>query len=190
MKIVLVEERNGQQLNERTFTQATIKIGRDPAKCHIVFDQTQWPMVSRGHAEIQLTENGWQITDTNSSFGTFVEGQKVAGTAKVNLGNTIQLGAGGPLLRVKAIETATIPAPAPTPSSARPERETVVDPTPAAPRPPSAAVPPPAAPPPPAQPPRPAAPPAGNASASAAVFVELVNAATGQRPLRRVAVQP
>lgn len=182
MKIVLVEERNGQQLNERTFSQATVKVGRDPAKCHIVFDQAQWPMVSRGHAEIHLTPNGAQIVDTNSSFGTFVDGQKVTGTAPVKQGSAIQFGAGGPVVRAKSIEIAPA-ASAPAPAAPRPERETVVDAPPPAGRPASVAQPPttPPAPPPAAPPaPPPAQPPAGKASASAPVFVELINAATGQ----------
>lgn len=173
MKIVLVEERNGQQLNERTFAQAQVKVGRDPAECHIVFDQTQWPMVSRRHAELHLGPNGCQVVDTKSSFGTFVDGQKVTGATKLSQGSTIQFGAGGPLLRAKVIEIEAVPT-VPAPDTQSPNRETVRD-APPAPVPPPAAAPPK---PQPSAPPAPAPPP-GN-SASTAVFVELINAATGQ----------
>jgi ABC-type multidrug transport system ATPase subunit/pSer/pThr/pTyr-binding forkhead associated (FHA) protein len=205
MKIVIVEERNGQQLNERTFSQESIKIGRDPAECHIVFDQTQWPMVSRRHAEIQFRDGKCQLVDLNSSFGTFHNSRKVAGTVNLVQGDTVQFGAGGPSVRAKVLD-----ASAPVPPASSSEQDTFRDLPPSSPvkqpqsPPPPATAPPPrvqaappapppvkpavqpppkAAAPPPAPPPAPAKPAAG---ASHAVFVELINASTGQ--LQRIPV--
>ncbi len=106
MKIVLIEERNGQQKPERAFDQPTIKIGRNPAECHIVFDQTEWPMVSRKHAEFRLKDDRYLLVDTNSSFGTFIDGQRVTEPMEVKVGASVQFGAGGPVMRVARVEQA------------------------------------------------------------------------------------
>jgi ABC transport system ATP-binding/permease protein len=104
MKIVLAEMRDQQLFDELAFEQPVVIVGRDPSQCHIVFDQTAWPMVSRRHAEFRLNANQWTIVDSNSKFGTFIDGQKVAGQALVHAGSTIQLGENGPCLYVVRIE--------------------------------------------------------------------------------------
>jgi ABC transport system ATP-binding/permease protein len=110
MKIVLVEERNGNLLDERTFVQETVRVGRDPSACEIVFEQQTYPMVSRRHAELRLKDGRCFLVDSNSSYGTFLNGRRVAEPAEVAPGAAIQLGINGPVLRVKnfvAPETST-----------------------------------------------------------------------------------
>lgn len=104
MKIILLEERAGQAYPERAFTAEVIKVGRDPIACHIVFDQAEWPMVSRRHAEFRQRAGRCLIADTSSRFGTFVDGQRITDPGEIHVGTRVQLGAGGPLLRVMAIE--------------------------------------------------------------------------------------
>ena len=76
MKIVLAEEQNGSQLSEKSFSQGTVRIGRDPLDCQITFDNAKYPMVSRKHAELRHENGNWILHDLNSSFGTYVDGQK------------------------------------------------------------------------------------------------------------------
>ena len=104
MKIVLAEDRSGKLQGERTFTADVVLVGRDPAVCHYFFAQDQWPMVSRKHAEFRLSEGRCLVADTNSRFGTFVNGQKITAPVEVWVGATVQLGGGGPILRVVSIE--------------------------------------------------------------------------------------
>ena len=104
MKITLLEERAGQPYPERAFTAKVIKVGRDPIACHIVFDQGEWPMVSRRHAEFRQRAGCCLIADTSSRFGTFVDGQRITDPCEIHVGTRVQLGSGGPLLRVMAIE--------------------------------------------------------------------------------------
>src|SRR2546423_15722036 len=111
MKIILVEERNGQQKPERAFDQQTIKVGRDPAECTIVFDQAEWPMVSRKHAEFRLKDGRYLLVDTNSSFGTFLNGQRVTEPTEIQPGARVHFGAGGPVMLVARIEQAAQAAP-------------------------------------------------------------------------------
>ncbi len=61
-------------------------------------------MVSRKHAEFRLDEGRCSVADTNSRFGTFVNGEKITAPVEVRVGDHVQLGAGGPILRVISIE--------------------------------------------------------------------------------------
>ena len=116
MKIVLAEDRGGKLLGERAFTSEVVLVGRDPAVCHFFFAQNQWPMVSRRHAEFRLTNDRWTVTDANSRFGTFVNGQKLTSApVEVRVGSHVQLGTDGPILRVVRIEQS--PAPVAKPSA-------------------------------------------------------------------------
>lgn len=116
MKIVLAEDRGGKLLGERAFTSDVVLVGRDPAVCHFFFAQNQWPMVSRRHAEFRLTNGRWTVTDANSRFGTFVDGQKVAAPVEVRAGSHVQLGADGPILRVVSIEQTPVAKPSAKPT--------------------------------------------------------------------------
>jgi pSer/pThr/pTyr-binding forkhead associated (FHA) protein len=104
MKITLLEEHSGQPYPERSFTSEIVKIGRDPLECHVVFDQGDWPMVSRRHAEFRQREGRCLLVDTGSKFGTYVDGKRVGDPSEVRVGDRVQFGAGGPLMRILAIE--------------------------------------------------------------------------------------
>ncbi|PYS26808.1 MAG: hypothetical protein DMF75_21555, partial [Acidobacteria bacterium] len=99
MKIVLAEDRGGKLQGEHSFTTDVVRVGRDPAGCHYFFSQEQWPMVSRKHAEFRLQHGRCLVADTNSRFGTFVNGEKVGTPVELRVGSHVQLGAGGPILR-------------------------------------------------------------------------------------------
>src|SRR6185295_5235056 len=113
MKIVLAEDRSGQLHGEHTFTGDLVLVGRDPAVCHYFFSQEQWPMVSRKHAEFRLSGGRYLVNDSSSRFGTFVNGQKITQPVEVRVGSHVQLGTGGPILRVVSIEQAPVAKPDP-----------------------------------------------------------------------------
>src|SRR2546421_3992422 len=180
MKIVLAEDRQGQLHGERAFTSDRVVVGRDPAVCHYFVAQEQWPMVSRKHAEFRLEEGRCTVADANSRFGTFVNGQQISAPVEVRVGANIQLGQGGPILRVVSIEQDAADV-EPPPSHMR-RMDTVRDGVAVAPS-PVAPTPVPTKPQPPddpkptrpvQQPPKPQAPKSGPA------FVNLTDARTGQ----------
>jgi ABC-type multidrug transport system ATPase subunit len=113
MKIVLAEDRGGQLHGEHSFTSEVIRVGRDPAICHYFFPQEQWPMVSRKHAEFRLSDGRYLVADDNSRFGTFVNGRRITEPVEVRVGSQVQLGTGGPILRVVSIEQAAVARPEP-----------------------------------------------------------------------------
>src|SRR5215203_4130699 len=112
MKIVLAEEPNGSQPSEKTFGQPIVRIGRDPLECQITFDNAKYPMVSRRHAELRWEGGKWFLYDLNSSYGTFVNGQRVSGSQTVAVGSVLQFGTQGPSVRVLFMESADAPQPA------------------------------------------------------------------------------
>ena len=104
MKIVLAEERGGHLLPEKSFSQEIIRVGRDGNGCHIVLDNAQFPMVSRRHAELRWINNRWMLVDLNSSYGTFLNGQKISDPQALQTGSQIQFGQKGPVFRVIRLE--------------------------------------------------------------------------------------
>jgi ABC-type multidrug transport system ATPase subunit/pSer/pThr/pTyr-binding forkhead associated (FHA) protein len=112
MKIVLAEEPNGSQPSEKTFSQPIVRIGRDPLECQITFDNAKYPMVSRRHAELRWEGGKWFLYDLNSSYGTYVNGQRVSGSQAVAVGSVLQFGTQGPSVRVLFMESADAPQPA------------------------------------------------------------------------------
>jgi len=119
MKIVLAEDQNGSQPSEKTFNQPIIRIGRDPVECQITFDNARFPMVSRRHAELRFEGGRWILHDLNSSYGTYVNGQRVVGALAVAVGSILQFGTQGPTVRVLFTEAESA-APPPNIASHQP----------------------------------------------------------------------
>ena len=137
MNIVLVEERAGAG-KEHSFEKGRIVFGRDAGECDIAFDNAQYPMVSRKHAEIVNHQGQWLVVDLGSSYGTYLNGQRIAAPTPIAMGNGIQFGTDGPMFRVIWFD-----GPSPSPSSvqqqARPPQQAapaIVQPVQAVPPPP------------------------------------------------------
>ena len=65
-----------------------LSIGRNP-DCHITIEDMN---VSRHHAELLLTPQGYKIQDLGSKNGTFVNGKQVVGVSPLSPGDEIKLG--------------------------------------------------------------------------------------------------
>ena len=129
-------------------------------------------MVSRKHAEFRLGDGRVTIVDTNSRFGTYLNGQQIKAPVEVRVGAQVQFGTGGPILRVVSIEQT--PALAVDPSSSGLRRmETFRDPGMAV---DPAPITEPPVPPKPPPPPRTPSPPARTSPA----YLDLVDSRTGQ----------
>jgi soluble lytic murein transglycosylase-like protein/pSer/pThr/pTyr-binding forkhead associated (FHA) protein len=88
-------------LQGRTSTSAkpTLRVGRG-ADCDVRFDKERDPKVSNHHAEFLLEDGCWFVVDTASTNGTLVEGRRIA-KHRLRQGEEVQLGAGGPLVKVE-----------------------------------------------------------------------------------------
>ncbi|MDQ6787957.1 MAG: FHA domain-containing protein [Acidobacteriota bacterium] len=105
MKIILAEQREGKQLREQKIDKEVIRIGRDANDCDIAFDNRTFSMVSRRHAELRRQGGQWILFDNKSSFGTFVNGEKTTQPQAVAVGDLLQFGLHGPILKVIWFET-------------------------------------------------------------------------------------
>jgi soluble lytic murein transglycosylase-like protein len=79
--------------------KATVRVGR-ASDCDVRFDAAQDPKVSNHHAEFLLEDGCWFVVDTASTNGTLIEGRRVA-KHRLRPGEQVQLGKGGPLIRVE-----------------------------------------------------------------------------------------
>lgn len=73
-------------------------IGRDPSST-VKYDPDRDDLVGRQHAKLTrdtTNPNEFFITDLGSRNGTFVNKQRIVGTAKIRPGDVVQFGAGGP----------------------------------------------------------------------------------------------
>jgi ABC-type multidrug transport system ATPase subunit/pSer/pThr/pTyr-binding forkhead associated (FHA) protein/ABC-type multidrug transport system permease subunit len=67
---------------------ATLIVGRDAA-ADIVIDT---PNVSRQHARIEVTEEGYLVTDLGSTNGTWLNGERILGAVAVQAGDDLRVG--------------------------------------------------------------------------------------------------
>ena len=75
-----------------------IVLGRDTSAT-VQYDPDRDDLVGRQHARVSRDPNdanGFLLTDLNSTNGTFHNKQRVTGTVKLNPGDSVQLGPGGP----------------------------------------------------------------------------------------------
>lgn len=105
MKIILAEAQSGANSPEKSFSLPIVRVGRDVNECQIAFDNQQYPMVSRRHAEIRWQNGNWILYDSNSSYGTFLNNEKIAAPQIVQIGSRLQFGTNGPVLIVVDLET-------------------------------------------------------------------------------------
>jgi ABC-type multidrug transport system ATPase subunit/pSer/pThr/pTyr-binding forkhead associated (FHA) protein len=113
--MVLHARLNGQDY--RFEAADDVRIGRD-SSCEL---SSENPVVSREHAVVRAVGDGWVLEDTNSTGGTFADGQRVTRLAitastKVRLGDPVL----GDELELAAVDGAPEAPPASAPPSADP----------------------------------------------------------------------
>jgi hypothetical protein len=101
------------------FKQESIIIGRDDG-ADVLIDN---PSVSRRHAEIRLSDDGWVVEDLGSSNGTFVRGSKIQGPHALGLGDEVGFGTFS-IVFGKALGEGEHAAPAATSAPPRPSTVT------------------------------------------------------------------
>ena len=102
MERMLIKHLSGSKANQvEEFAikhHSELIFGRDTSAT-VKYDPDRDDLVGREHAKIAVdpaNPNGFLLTDMNSTNGTFVNKQKVTGTVKLNIGDNVQFGPGGP----------------------------------------------------------------------------------------------
>lgn len=101
MNIILSEEHTpGNASPEKEFSKNCIVFGRDADASDVTFDSVRYPMVSRHHAELRWQNGKWYLIDHGSSYGTFLDGERLSKPRPVSAGSRMQFGIDGPIIRV------------------------------------------------------------------------------------------
>jgi len=80
--------RGSDQGSRHELRDQVVRLGRDCSNVIQIHDTE----VSRQHAEFRFTENGYSISDLNSSNGTFVNGTRIEQHHKLSSGDQVQVG--------------------------------------------------------------------------------------------------
>ena len=124
MTLILVEVNTADPKPEMTFHKPVVRVGRETGDSDVAFEKDRFPMVSRQHAEFRCENGSWLLHDLNSSYGVFLNGQRVSGPQPVAVGNKVQFGTDGPTVVVIWLEAAAGNAapekPRPAPARAAP----------------------------------------------------------------------
>src|SRR5207245_9533170 len=88
----------------------SLRLGRDP-EGELALDGESSQSVSWNHARIELTPAGAFLSDLNSTNGTFLNDRRVSARTAFKLGDQIQLGHTGPMLKVLDLDLSAAPAP-------------------------------------------------------------------------------
>src|ERR1051325_2213870 len=102
MERIVIKHLSGSKANQvEEFPLNHVKeliLGRDPSST-VKYDPDRDDLVGRQHAKITQDPNDpsqFIVTDLNSRNGTFVNRQRISGTTRLNVGDVVQLGPGGP----------------------------------------------------------------------------------------------
>lgn len=102
MERIVLKHLSGSKANQvEEFPLNHVKelvLGRDPSST-VKYDPDRDDLVGRQHAKITQDPNDpsqFIVSDLNSRNGTFVNRQRISGTTRLNVGDVVQLGPGGP----------------------------------------------------------------------------------------------
>lgn len=93
---ITIERLPGGERKE--FSQQVIRIGRDPS-AELAFDPQRDLLVSYNHAKIMVLDGKPVLFDTESTNGTFIDGQRIS-RQELEGGEEVELGLGGPHIQV------------------------------------------------------------------------------------------
>ena len=93
---ILSGSRTGQRAR---FDKSLVTLGRHPLS-DLQFDPDADLDVSTRHAELRESDGDWTVVDQQSTNGTFVNGERIAGHRRLFTGDTLALGAHGPRMEV------------------------------------------------------------------------------------------
>ena len=110
-RLVITCTRGARRGARFEFDQERVTIGRRPDN-DLCLDPEEDKKASGHHAEITRDEAGYVLTDLGSTNGTYVHGEAVAGSLRLEDGAKVELGRGGPVIQVRLLPRSDVPDPA------------------------------------------------------------------------------
>ncbi|HEV8592466.1 MAG TPA: FHA domain-containing protein [Pyrinomonadaceae bacterium] len=104
----------------------SIWLGRDPS-CDVVIEPNA-AMVSRNHAHIGFKSGEYVVADNNSFNGTFVNDRRLSEPVKLQHGDEIRLGTGGPTFRFSSTSRSDLATAEPVAVAVPPKAKAKADP--------------------------------------------------------------
>jgi len=95
-----------QPARELTFTQANVRLGRDP-QCELAFDPVRYPKVSGLHAELHQSNGQVRVVPRSRSNQTLVNNEPIAGPMILKQGDRLRLGYTGPEIELLAVHVSS-----------------------------------------------------------------------------------
>jgi S1-C subfamily serine protease len=122
---ILSGSRAGQRAR---FDTSLVSIGRHP-QSDLRFDPDADLDVSTRHAELREADGAWTVFDQESTNGTFVNGERIAGHRRLFDGDTLSFGKDGPRMEVRVAEVprATVASSAAAPPPRRNTNERIAE---------------------------------------------------------------
>lgn len=102
MRLVLKTE--ADPAGEISLSGEVIRVGKDPAQCHLCFEPVRWPGVAPLHAEFRVVNSVCYLFDLRTGQGTFADGKLITQSVPVRIGSRIQFGVSGPQVTVAHLE--------------------------------------------------------------------------------------
>src|SRR5271170_2917471 len=87
MPMLVYANSKGEQ-QELVVDQALVRVGRQAGNDIVLAD----PLVSRVHCTVKREGAGWSLEDHGSTYGTFVNDERVAGTRPLAVGDRLRIG--------------------------------------------------------------------------------------------------
>ncbi len=102
MERILIKHLKGSKANQVEIfplpLTTDVSFGRDPSS-QVAFDALKEDVVSRSHARLSqdpANPSQFTLTDLGSRNGTYVNGKRIAGSVRIDSGDSIQFGTNGP----------------------------------------------------------------------------------------------
>lgn len=109
MNIRVVRLKGFARGEAKEFSESPVTLGTSPT-CSVRFDSGWDKNVAAQHARLERDGSDWLIADAGSAAGTWINGRRVDRPERIDSASEIELGKGGPRMRLETVPAIAAPA--------------------------------------------------------------------------------